>query len=143
MNSKKHMDPYLLIFKHLIIMRHQNNKREITLDGMLTVGKLENSLRVAAFECCEDVEVEAFIGRFKVQGMRDGNVYMEELPKRFRNEPLFRLNNSSFTLGRDGMYYYRFRLPESELEQLPNILLRESRQIATKVRKTIINKEEA
>ena len=68
------------------------NQREVTLDGMLTIGKSSNNLYQADFQCCEDVKVESFIGRFKVQGMHNGDVYMEELPKRFRNKPLFRLD---------------------------------------------------
>jgi hypothetical protein len=71
------------------------SKREVTLDGLMTVSKSENGTRMADFMCCEDVNVEAFIGRFKVQGMCDGNMYMQELPKKQRNKPLFRLDHSS------------------------------------------------
>ena len=102
--------------KNMIKKINRNSiKRQVTLDGMMTIGMLENSLRTADFECCEDAEVEAFIGRFKVQCMRDGNVYMEELPKRQKNNPLVRLEHSSLTLGRDGWFYFGFRMPESEL----------------------------
>ena len=48
---------------------------------MMTIGKSDNNLRQADFQCCEDVKVESFIGRFKVQGMHNGDVYMQELPK--------------------------------------------------------------
>ena len=121
-------------------MKKQVKKRQVTLDGMMTIGMLENSLRTADFECCEDAEVEAFIGRFKVQCMRDGNVYMEELPKRQKNNPLFRLEHSSLTLGRDGWFYFGFRLPESELMVLPRILRREAIQAAEKVKKNYLNR---
>ena len=117
----------------------KKNQREVTLDGMMTIGKYEDGLRKADFECCEDVEVEAFVGRFKVQGMRDGNVYMEELPKRVRNKPLFRLDNSSFSLGRDGWYYYLFRLPESEVKALPELLMKDVREVVAKVIRMILN----
>lgn len=120
--------------------KNNKTKREVTLDGMMTIGMLENSLRTADFECCEDVEVEAFIGRFKVQCMRDGNVYMEELPKRQKNSPLFRLEHSSLTLGRDGWFYFGFRLPESELMVLPRLLRREATQAAEKVKKNYLNR---
>ena len=117
----------------------KKNQREVTLDGMMTIGKYEDGLRKADFECCEDVEVEAFVGRFKVQGMRDGNVYMEELPKRVKNKPLFRLDNSTFTLGSDGMYYYIFRLSESEVKALPELLMKDVREAVAKVIRMILN----
>ena len=63
-------------------------ERQVTLDGLLTLGLLENGLRTADFMCCEDVEMDAFSGNFKVQGMRDGNVYMQEQKKRIRNNAL-------------------------------------------------------
>ena len=126
-------------------MKKKNNfiERQVTLDGMLTISKLDNELRTADFECCEDTEIVPFVGRFRVQAMHNGDVYMQELPKRIRNKPLFKLDNSSLSLGRDGHYYYSFRLPESEVERLPQLLMRESRQMATKVRKNILNDEEA
>ena len=58
------------------------------LDGLLTLGKLENGLRTMDFMCCEDVKMDVFSGNFKVQGMRDGNVYMQERKKRVRNNSL-------------------------------------------------------
>ena len=58
------------------------------LDGLLTLGKLENGFRTMDFMCCEDVKMDAFSGNFKVQGMRDGNVYMQERKKRVRNNSL-------------------------------------------------------
>ncbi len=117
-------------------------QREITLDGMMTFGKLGTGLRIADFECCEDVQIEAFVGRFKVQGMHDGNVYLVELPKRIRNRrPLFRQTNSSLSLGRDGYYYVRFRLPESEVTALPRLLVDETSAIAGWVMKEVLNKK--
>ena len=114
-------------------------KREVTLDGMVTVSKLENGLKTADFMCCEDVELKPFSGVFKVQGMHDGNVYMEELPKRVRNKPLFRLDNSSFSLGHDGWYYYLFRLPESELKALPELLMKDVREAVAKIIRMYLN----
>lgn len=117
----------------------KKNQREVTLDGMMTIGKSDNNLYQADFQCCEDVKVESFIGRFKVQGMHNGDVYMQELPKRSRNEPLFRLDNSSLSLGRDGRYYFNFRLPESELRTLPELLMKDAREAAGKVIKMYLN----
>lgn len=98
----------------------------------MTIGMLENGLRTADFACCEDVEMEAFSGTFKVQGMRDGNVYMQQKPRRTRNKPLLREDNSSLTLGRDGKYYFRFVLPEELGGELPETLCREAWLISRK-----------
>jgi hypothetical protein len=116
----------------------KNSKREVTLEGMMTFGMLENGLRIADFECCEDVEMETFITKCKVQGMRDGNVYMTELPKRYRNKPLFRDDNSSLSLGRDGKYYFVFTLPERLVAELPEQLVRQASAIAQKVIRELI-----
>ena len=48
-----------------------STERQVMLDGLMTLGLLENGLRTADFTCCEDVELDAFSGTFKVQGMRD------------------------------------------------------------------------
>ena len=117
----------------------KKSQREVTLDGMLTIGKSNNNLYQADFQCCEDVKVESFIGRFKVQGMHNGDVYMQELPKRVKNKPLFRLDNSSFSLGRDGWYYYLFRLPESELKALPELLMKDVREAVAKIIRMYLN----
>ena len=117
-----------------------STENQVMLDGLLTLGLLENGLRTADFACCEDVELDAFSGTFKVQGMRDGNVYMEELPKRIRNrKPLFRQTNSSLSLGRDGYYYVRFRLPENEVTTLPRLLVNEAGAIAQWVLREVLN----
>ena len=110
-----------------------STKRRVSLDGMMTIGMLENGLKTADFACCEDVEMEAFSGDFKVQGMRDGNVYMEELPKRKRNRPIFREDNSSLSLGQDGRFYFCFSMSKHHIEELPEELLRQASVIAKKV----------
>ena len=113
--------------------------RMVTLDGMLTIGKLNDNLYQADFQCCEDVEVESFIGRFRVQGTHNGDLYMQELPKRTRNKPLFRLDNSTLTLGSDGMYYFIFRLSESEVKALPELLMKDAREAVAKIVRMILN----
>ena len=75
-------------------------KNQVTLDGLMTIGMLENGLHTADFECCEDAVMESFTARCKVQLMRDGNMYINELPKRVRNKPLFREDNSSLSSGK-------------------------------------------
>jgi hypothetical protein len=108
-------------------------QEQVTMDGLLTVGKLEDGRRRADFQCCEEVELEKFVGRFKVQGMHDGNLYMEEYPKRLRNKPMFRQDNSSLSLGRNGVYYFVFTLPEEQLAELPEKLVRQANEAAAKV----------
>ena len=109
------------------------------LDGLMTLGMLENGLRTADFMCCEDVEMEAFIAKCKVQGMRDGNIYMTELPKRMRNKPLFRDDNSSLSLGRNGRYYFYFSLDEDRIGELPEQLVRQASAIAQKVIRELVH----
>ena len=108
-------------------------KRELTLDGMMTFGKLETGLRTLDFMCCEDAEMEAFEGTFRVQGMRDGNVYMTERKRRVRNKPIFREDNSTLSLGQDGRYYFYFSLPEERVGELAEELVRQAMAIALKV----------
>ena len=110
-----------------------STKRQVSLDGMMTIGMLENGLKTADFMCCEDISMEAFSGTFKVQGMRDGNVYMSELPKRLKNKPLFREDNCSLSHGRNGRYYFVFSLDEDEVGLLPQKLMDQASAIARKV----------
>ena len=113
--------------------------KQISLDGLMTIGMLENGLKTADFMCCEDVEMESFSGTFKVQGMRDGNVYMTEKPKRIRNKALFRDDNASLSQGQDKRWYFYFSLDEDLLEQLPEKLVRQAKAIAQKVIRELIN----
>lgn len=110
------------------------------LDGLLTLGLLENGLRVADFQCCEDVLLDAFSGTFKVQVMRDGNIYMQQKPQRVRNKAIFRDDNSSLSQGQDKRWYFYFSLDENQLELLPEKLVKQAGAIAQKVmRELIIN----
>ena len=113
-------------------------QREVTLDGLMTIGKSENGLRRADFECCEDVELEAFVAHFKVQCMRDGNIYMTELPKRIRNKAIFRDDNASLSHGQDGKYYFYFSIDEERVDELPQQLVRQAGAIAQKVLRELI-----
>ena len=107
------------------------------VDGMMTFGETDNGLRILDFMCTECVEMEPFMANCKVQGMRDGNVYITERPKQKHNTPLFREDNSSLTLGRDGKYYFCFILPEELVKQLPDRLVHQALAIAQKVDKMI------
>ena len=119
-----------------------STENQVMLDGLLTLGMLENGLRSADFACCEDVELDAFSGTFKVQGMRDGNVYLTEQPKRVRNKALFRDDNASLSQGQDKRWYFYFSLDEDQLEQLPEKLVRQASAIAQKVLRELILKQQ-
>jgi len=112
--------------------------KQVMVEGMMAFGKLENGQRTLDFECCEDVAAEAFHGDFRVQGMRDGNVYMTEKPKRHKNKPLFREDNCSLSHGKDKRYYFYFSLDEDQLEQLPEKLVHQASAIAQKVIRELI-----
>lgn len=118
-------------------------EREVTLDGLMTVSMLETGLRTLQFECCEDVDEEPFRGDFHVQSMRDGNVYMQQRPKRVRNKAIFRDDNASLSQGQDKRWYFCFSLDENQLEQLPEKLVRQASVIAQKVLKELILKQQA
>ena len=117
-------------------------EKQVTLDGMMTIGMLETGLRTADFMCCEDVELDAFSGTFKVEGMRDGNVYMTEKPKRRRNKALFRDDNASLSQGQDKRWYFYFSLDEEQLDQLPEKLVHQASAIAQKVLRELILKQQ-
>ncbi len=117
------------------------NQREVTLDGMMTFGKLENGLHTADFQCCEDATMESYIAKCRVQCMRDGNVYIEELPRRVKNKALFRDDNCSLSLGRNDRYYFVFSIDASELDSLPAKLTTQSSVIARKVMQELIIKK--
>ena len=108
------------------------------VDGLMTFGKLETGLRTLDFECCEDVEAEPFEGDFRVQGMRDGNVYMQQRPKRVRNKAIFRDDNASLSQGQDKRWYFYFSLDEDRIGELPEQLVRQANAIAQKVLRELI-----
>ncbi len=117
--------------------KNQNPEMTTTMEGQMTLGVTDNGLKILDFMCTEYVEMEPFVANCKVQGMRDGNVYITERPRRQRNSPLFREDNSSLTLGRDGKYYFCFILPEELVKQLPDRLVHQALAIAQKVDKMI------
>ena len=118
-------------------IQNKTIQREVTVDGMMVFGQTEDGLKTADFECCEDVEMQAFIAKCKVQIMRDGNVYITELPKRVRNQAIFREDNSSLSHGQDGRYYFYFSIDESRVGELPEQLVRQASAIANKVIKSL------
>ena len=107
--------------------------KPIEAEGVMTYGQLENGLHIFDFQCLEAVEMEEHCANFKVKRMRDGNVYMTEVPKRERNTPIFRDDNSSLSLGKDDRYYFCFTLPKQLIDELPAELVRQASAIANKV----------
>ena len=122
------------------IKKNISVERQVTVDGVMTFGELETGLRTMDFQCCDDVEVEPVRGRFYVQAMRDGNIYMEQMPKRKRNKPIFRDDNCSLSHGQDERYYFFFSLPEQLIDELPKELVRQASAIAQKVIKSMLCK---
>jgi hypothetical protein len=115
-----------------------SNERQVMLDGLMTIGLLENGLHTADFMCCEDAQLEPFTGKCKVQLMRDGNVYITELKKRVKNKALFRDDNCSLSHGQDGRWYFCFSLDEHRIGELPEQLVRQASAIARKVLREIV-----
>ena len=106
--------------------------KDVNYEALVNLGELKDGLRIANIVSCEDVEVEGFIGRCKVQILRDGHIVIHELPKRVKNKAIFRDDNSSFTLGRDGKYYFVFTMPEQLVYEIPHQLKRQAAAIAEK-----------
>ena len=109
-------------------------------DGLMTFGATDNGLHTLDFMCTECVEMEPFLANCRVQAMRDGNVYITEKPKRVRGKALFREDNSTLTLGRDGRYYFVFTLPKAKADSLPYTLVHQALSIAQKVSSMLLNK---
>ncbi len=116
-------------------------ERTTTLNGMMTFGIIEKRQHILDFECTGYAEMDPFVADCKVQGMRDGNVYITEKAKRVRNTPLFREDNSSLTMGRDGRVYYHFWLPKERLAELPEKLVHQSLAMAQKVERMMAEKK--
>ena len=114
--------------------------KQVMVDGMMAFGKLENGLRILDFECCEDVVMKPFSGTFKVQTMRDGNIYLTEQPRRPRNKALFREDNSSLSLGQNGKYYFVFSLDEQRVGELPERLMNQAGLIARKMIRELVKR---
>ena len=104
----------------------KKTKREISAEGLMTYGELDNGLHMADFMCCDDQEVTPFKGTCRVQLMHDGNMYITELPKRVKNKPLMRQTHSSFSLGKDKRYYFIFSLFADGLHMLRGLLIKEA-----------------
>ena len=113
-------------------------KKSVTLDGLMTLGQLDDGRHTADFACCEDVQLEQIKGTFSVQIQRDGNVYMTENKKRIRNSPIFREDNSSFSHGRNKRYYYVFSIEDDRIDEMADELVRQANVIAQKIMRELL-----
>ena len=125
----------------------KNDKKKIqveqitTLNGMMTFGIIDNRQHILDFVNTGYAEMDPFIADCKVQAMRDGNVYITERPRRQRNSPLFREDNSSLTLGRDGKYHFIFTMSETLVDELPEQLVLQALAIAQRTARTILKRK--
>ena len=111
--------------------------KNVDYEAIVSLEELKNGLRLADIVSCDDVYVEAFLGKCKVQILRDGHIIIHELPKRVKNKAIFRDDNSSFTLGRDGKYYFVFTMPEQLVNEIPDQLKRQAAAIAEKIEEAL------
>jgi hypothetical protein len=111
--------------------------KDVNYEAIVSLEELKDGLRIANIVSCEDVEVEGFIGRCKVQLLHDGHIQIVQLPKRLRNKPIFRDDNCTFTLGKDGRYYFVFTMPEQLIFEIPGQLRRQAGAIAAKIEEAL------
>ena len=111
--------------------------KDVNYEALVNLGELKDGLRIANIGSCEDVELEGFIGRCKVQLLHDGHIQIVQLPKRLRNKPIFRDDNCTFTLGKDGRYYFVFTMPEQLIFEIPGQLRRQAGAIAAKIEEAL------
>ncbi|MCR4920321.1 MAG: hypothetical protein K5945_01245 [Bacteroidaceae bacterium] len=123
-----------------MISKNKKNQEEsfVTLDGLMTIGECENGLHTMDFACCEDVRVEPFTAKCKVQAMRDGNVYMTELPPRVRRKAQMKLAHSSVSYGADGYDRFVFVLPSEQRWNFCRLLRDEANEAALYVATDIL-----
>ena len=115
-------------------IRNMKKKTTVEAEGMMSFGELENGLKTMDFTSLSYVKMEECTANFKVKSMRDGNVYMTQIPRRPRNHSLFRDDNASLSLGKNGRFYFVFTLPEEMIDDLPAELIRQASAIAQKVK---------
>ena len=123
-------------FKKIKTIMTKSTKKTLTIDGFVSIGQAENGQNRLDFLSTEDVEIEAFDGVFRLQAIHDGSIYMTEKPKRVRNKPLFRQDNSSLSLGKNGRYYFVFNMPQELKDLLPDTLVKEAREVARKIKRS-------
>ena len=84
--------------------------KNVDYEAIVSLEELKNGLRLADIVSCDE---------------------------RHRNKPIFRDDNSSFTLGRDGRYYFMFTMPEQLVNEIPYQLKRQAAAIAGKIEEAL------
>ncbi len=102
--------------------------RTVSVDGFMTYGEWENGQRFADFGSCEEVRMEPYCMTAKVQVMRDGNMYVSQLPKRKRRKPVLKLPHGSLSFGEDGMDRFIFVLPSEQRGEFVKLLGKEAQE---------------
>jgi hypothetical protein len=100
----------------------------MTLDGMMAYGRLEDGRKTADFVNFEETQMEPVVGKFHVQLMRDGNMYMTQEKPRVRQKPVLKLAHSSVSFGKDGFDRYVFTLPSEQRSEFCQLLHDEARE---------------
>ena len=108
-------------------------QKPLNLDGFMTIQLKDDGLHTADFQCCEDVQMEPFTGNFRVQGMRDGNIYMDQKPKRIKNKPKFREDHSSLSFTSHRKVYVVFCESVDDIDEIPKNMVKEVRKLAKKL----------
>ena len=101
---------HILFF--LKMKKDKKNAVITTLDGMMTFGKTDNGLYVLDFKATEYAELQPFTAGCRVQGMRNGDVYITEVPLEApvkRNPRVFVGKTITVTRRDDGSYRLNFR----------------------------------
>ena len=98
---------------------YKKTHKNVDYEAIVSLEELKNGLRLADIVSCDDVDVEAFRGKCKVQILRDGHIVINELPKR------------------DGKYYFVFTMPEQLVYEIPHQLKRQAAAIAEKIEEAL------
>ena len=109
-----------------IIISKKDLEKQVLMDGLMSLGILKNGLHVADFDFFDVVEMDPWIAKCKVQTMRDGTMYITELPKRIRNKPSLKLPHSSVSYGGDGYDRFTFTLPSAQRDEFARLLCDEA-----------------
>ena len=112
------------------------SERLVTLEGMMTFCTTENGRHALDFMNCEDADMEAFEIRCKVQGMRDGNVYITELPKALhsRSTLLRKAAHGRLSATKDEAYQLTLKVFKREGLDVKETMLREAIELINNVK---------
>lgn len=120
----------------------KKNLEKMNVDGMMSYGKQEDGRMTADFQNYDtETCVEEFDGKCHVQRMRDGNLYMTELPKKQhkkgKGEKIYRGADSTLSLGQNHVVYFSFWMDEELIDLAPDALIHQAINAAGELRKII------